>query len=423
MSLTAWWLTAGFAVMMALGVPFVFAIGLSVVAVLISVGIPDVLLPQTMIASTQSFSLLGIPFFMLAGELMSAGGLSRRLIAVADVLVRHLPGGMGHVTIVAAVIFAAISGSAPATTAAIGAIMIPAMVQRGYDAGYATALSVSAGVLAPLIPPSIAFVIWGVIAEQSIAKLFASGVIPGLVMAIALMGVVMGRARYDRLPVSPRATWSEVRAALSGGKWALLAPVIVLGGIYAGVFTPTEAAAVACFYSLGVGMWIEKRIGWTDLPRLFLAAMKVSAIVMAIIAVSGGFGVLVAQEQLAIKLANALSQTFEQKWLMLLVLNLGFFLLAAVMDEIAIMVILGPMLIAIANKFGIDPIHFGAIIVTNVSIGMAAPPIGYCLFVGMAISGLSLSRVSRAIWPMVLAMLVVLMLTTYVPAFSLFFHR
>ena len=423
MSITAWWLTAGFALMMALGVPFVFAIGLCVVAVLISVDIPNVLLPQTMIASTQSFSLLGIPFFMLAGELMSAGGLSKRLIAVADVMVRHLPGGMGHVTIVAAVIFAAISGSAPATTAAIGAIMIPAMVQRGYDAGYATALSVSAGVLAPLIPPSIAFVIWGVIAEQSIAKLFASGVVPGLVMAVALMVVVVLRARHDRLPLQPRATRSEVMQALQGGKWALLAPVIVLGGIYAGVFTPTEAAAVACFYSLAVGMWIEKRIRWSDLPQLFLAAMKVSAIVMAIIAVSGGFGVLVAQEQLAMKLADYLSQTFEQKWLMLLVLNLGFFLLAAVMDEIAIMVILGPMLIAIANKFGIDPIHFGAIIVTNVSIGMAAPPIGYCLFVGMAISGLSLAKVSKAIWPMVAAMLVVLMLTTYVPSFSLFFQR
>ena len=180
---------------------------------------------------------------------------------------------------------------------------------------------------------------------------------------------------------------------------------------------------MACFYSLAVGMWVEKRIRIVDLPQLFLSAMKVSAIVMAFIAVSGGFGVLVAQVQLAMKLAQYLSQTFEQKWLMLLVLNLGFFLLAAVMDEIAIMVILGPMLIAIANQFAIDPIHFGAIIVTNVSIGMAAPPIGYCLFVGMAISGLPLGRVSKAIWPMVLAMLVVLMLTTYVPAFSLFFHR
>jgi C4-dicarboxylate transporter DctM subunit len=203
----------------------------------------------------------------------------------------------------------------------------------------------------------------------------------------------------------------------------LLAPLIVLGGIYAGVFTPTEAAAVACFYSLAVGLWIERRIRWSDLPRIILAAMKISAIVMAIIAVSGGFGVLVAQEQLATKMATFLGDNIQQKWVMLLLLNVAFFLLAAVMDEIAIMVILGPMLIAIGNKFGIDPIHFGAIIVTNVSIGMAAPPIGYCLFVGMAISGLSLARVAKAIWPMVLAMLVVLMLTTYVPGFSLAFQK
>ena len=423
MSITAWILTAGFGLMMALGVPFVFAIGLSVVAVLIAVDIPDVLLAQTLISSTQSFSLLGIPFFMLAGELMTAGGLSKRLISVADVFVRHLPGGMGHVTILAAVIFAAISGSAPATTAAIGAIMIPAMIERGYDAGYATALSVSAGVLAPLIPPSIAFVIWGVIAEQSIAKLFLSGVVPGLVMAAALVVVVALRAHRDQLPSLPRASAAEVRQALRDGKWALMAPLIVLGGIYAGVFTPTEAAAVACFYSLVVGLWIERRLKPADLPRLILSAMKVSAIVMAIIAVSGGFGVLVAQEQLAMKLSGYLSDNIQQKWLMLLLLNVAFFLLAAVMDEIAIMVILGPMLIAIANRFNIDPIHFGAIIVTNVSIGMAAPPIGYCLFVGMAISGLSLSRISRAIWPMVLAMLAVLMLTTYIPGFSLAFQR
>ncbi len=419
MSVTSWILTAGFAVLLALGVPFVFAIGLAVVAALVVADIPAVLLPQTMIASTQSFSLLAIPFFMLAGELMTAGGLSRRLVAVADVLVRHLPGGMGHVTIVAAIIFAAISGSAPATTAAIAAIMIPAMVERGYDKGYATALSVSAGVLAPLIPPSIAFVIWGVIAEQSIAKLFLSGVVPGLMMATALAVVVLIRAAHDRLPRLPRASLPEIGRALADGKWALLAPVIVLGGIYAGIFTPTEAAAVACFYSLVVGVFVEKSIRPGDLPRIVLAAMKISAIVMAIIAVSGGFGILVAQEQVAIKLAAFLGDNIQEKWLMLLLLNVAFFLLAAVMDEIAIMVILGPMLIAIANRFGVDPIHFGAIIVTNVSIGMAMPPIGYCLFVGMAISGLSLGRISRAIWPMVLAMLVVLLLTTYVPGFSL----
>jgi C4-dicarboxylate transporter DctM subunit len=375
-----------------------------------------------MVAGTQSFSLLAIPFFMLAGELMTAGGLSARLVKVADVFVRHLTGGLGHVTVVAATVFAAISGSAPATTAAIGAIMIPAMAARGYDKGFATALAVSAGILAPLIPPSIAFVIWGVIAEQSISRLFSAGIIPGLIMAFGLSVVCWLHARRNKIPVQKRASLSEIRSALRDGIWALLAPAIVLGGIYGGVFTPTEAAVVSCVYAILVGMFIEKRLKIADIGPIVWRSLKITSIVMAIIMFSTGFGILIAQEQLAPKLATWLSANIEQKWIMLLVLNIAFFLLAAVMDEIAIMVVLGPLLIAIANSFQIDPIHFGTIIVTNVAIGMAAPPIGYCLFVGMAISGLKLSEVASKIWPFVSIMLVVLMLVTYVPGFSLAFQ-
>jgi tripartite ATP-independent transporter DctM subunit len=419
MSTTAWILTAGFGALVLLGMPFAFAIAVCVIAVILSVGIEPMLLPQTMVAGTQSFSLLAIPAFMLAGELMTAGGLSQRLVRVADVFVRHLPGGMGLVVVLAALVFAAVSGSAPATTAAIGAVMIPAMADRGYSKAYATALVVSAGVLAPLIPPSIAFVIWGVIAEQSIAKLFLSGVLPGLLMAFGMMVIVVVQAVRSKHPREMRATWSEVKAALREGIWALLAPVVVLGGIYRGAFTPTEAAVVACLYALFVGVVIERRLQLRELPKVMSSAMAISAIVMAIIAVSNGFGFLVAQEQLATKLAGWLALHFHEKWTMLLALNIGFFLLAAVMDEIAIMVILGPMLISIANQFGVDPIHFGAMVVTNVAIGMAAPPIGYCLFVGMAISGLKLWPVARAIMPFVLMMVVVLLLVTYVPAFAL----
>jgi C4-dicarboxylate transporter, DctM subunit len=412
-------LSLGFAVLVILGVPFAFAIALCVLAVILNSGIEPMLLPQTLIAGTQSFSLLAIPFFMLAGELMSAGGLSQRLVRVADVFVRHLPGGMGHVTVVAALVFAAVSGSAPATTAAIGTVMIPAMAERGYSKAYATALTVSAGILAPLIPPSIAFVIWGVIAEQSISKLFLSGVLPGLLMAAGMMLIVTYQALKERRPREVRATLSEIKSALKEGIWALLAPVVILGGIYGGAFTPTEAAVVACIYALFVGLVIEKRLKLAELPAVFARAMSVSAIVMAIVAVSSGFGFLVAQEQMATKMAAWLGYHIHEKWLMLFILNLGFFLLAAVMDEIAIMVILGPMLIAIANQFQVDPIHFGAMIVTNVAIGMAAPPIGYCLFVGMAISGMKLYPVARAIMPFVAMMLVVLMLVTYVPGFAL----
>ena len=422
MSSTAWLLSAGFGVLMLLGVPFAFGIGIVVAVSLLVSGIEPMLMPQSMVAGTQSFSLLAIPFFMLAGELMTAGGLSARLVKVADVFVRHLTGGLGHVTVVAATVFAAISGSAPATTAAIGAIMIPAMAARGYDKGFATALAVSAGILAPLIPPSIAFVIWGVIAEQSISRLFSAGIIPGLIMAFGLSAVCWWHARRNKIPVQKRASLSEIRSALRDGIWALLAPAIVLGGIYGGVFTPTEAAVVSCVYAILVGMFIEKRLKIADIGPIVWRSLKITSIVMAIIMFSTGFGILIAQEQLAPKLAAWLSANIEQKWIMLLVLNIAFFLLAAVMDEIAIMVVLGPLLIAIANSFQIDPIHFGTIIVTNVAIGMAAPPIGYCLFVGMAISGLKLGDVASKIWPFVGIMLVVLMLVTYVPGFSLAFQ-
>ncbi|MDB5412333.1 MAG: C4-dicarboxylate transport system [Rubritepida sp.] len=411
-------LTAGFAGLVIFAVPFAIAIALVTLGSLVVADIEPAFLAQQLVAGSQSFSLLAIPLFMLAGEIMSRGGLSQRLVEVASTLVRHRTGGLAIVTVLAALVFSAISGSAPATTAAIGAIMIPAMVKAGYDKAFSVSLAVSAGVLGPLIPPSIAFVIWGIVAEQSIGRLFLSGVIPGFAIAAGLIILCWFHARKHKVPRQPAASWAEVRQAVADGKWALFSPVFVLGGIYGGVFTPTEAAAMSCVYALVVGV-LERRLSWADMPGLFLRSARTSAMVTAIIAVSTGFGVLVAQERIAVDFATWMADSLGQKWLALAALNLAFFLLAAVMDEIAIMVVLGPMLIAIGNRFGVDPVHFGAIIVTNVSIGMAAPPIGYCLFVGMAISGLSLARISRAIWPQIIIMLIVLMLTTYIPGFAL----
>jgi C4-dicarboxylate transporter DctM subunit len=419
MSATTLLLTAGFASLVVLGVPFTIAIGAVVLLVLTVADIEPAFLAQQLVAGSQSFSLLAIPLFMLAGELMTAGGLSQRLVNVASVLVRHRTGGLAMVAVLAALVFSAISGSAPATTAAIGAIMIPALVKAGYDKAFAAAIAVSAGVLGPLIPPSIAFVIWGIVAEQSISKLFLSGIVPGLAIAAGLLVVCWVHARRNRVPKQDKAGWPETREAFARGKWALLSPLVVLGGIYGGIFTPTEAAGVSCIYAVVIGLLVERQMSLRELPAIILRAVRTSAIVTAIIAVSAGFGVLIAQEQIATGFATWLASTVSEKWIALAGLNIAFFLLAAVLDEIAIMVILGPMLIAIATKFGVDPIHFGAIIVTNVAIGMAAPPIGYCLFVGMAISGLSLTQISRAIWPHILIMLVVLFLTTYIPQFAL----
>jgi tripartite ATP-independent transporter DctM subunit len=423
MSATAIVLVAVFAGLCCVSVPFAIAIGLATMAVVLVADMEPAFFAQQIVAGSQSFSLLAIPLFMLAGELMTAGGLSGRLVHAAGVLVRHRTGGLAMVTVIAAAVFSAISGSAPATTAAMGSIMIPAMTRAGYDKAFAAALAVSAGVLGPLIPPSIAFVIWGVIAEQSIGRLFLSGVVPGLAIAAGLLVVCYVHARREKVPREARATWAEARQAFRDAKWALMSPVIVLGGIYGGVFTPTEAAGVSCLYAVLVGLLVEKQLTLRGLPELFLRAVRTSAMVTAIVAVSTGFGVLVAQDQIATKFAAWLAASVDERWIALAGLNIAFFLLAAVMDEIAIMVIFGPLLIAIATRFGVDPIHFGAIIVTNVSIGMAAPPIGYCLFIGMAISGLSLGAISRRIWPMILVMLIVLFLTTYIPQFALFLAR
>lgn len=422
MTLTTVLLTAGFGALVIAGVPFALAIAVSIIGAVTVADMEPAFFAQQLVAGSQSFSLLAIPLFMLAGELMSAGGLSERLIDVANVLVRDRTGGLAMVTVLSALVFSAISGSAPATTAAIGAILIPAMAAAGYDRAFAASIAVSSGVLAPLIPPSIAFVIWGVIAEQSIARLFLSGIVPGLAIAAGLLAVCYVHARRNGVPRLVRATRSEVRQAFKRGKWALLSPVLVLGGIYGGIFTPTEAAAMGCVYALAIGMFVEHRLKLAMLPELLLRSARMSALVTAIIAVSAGFGVLVAQERIAVDLAAWLAQNVHERWVALAALNIVFFLLAAVMDEIAIMVILGPLIIAIGNRFGVDAIHLGAMIVTNVAIGMAAPPIGYCLFVGMAISKLSLGRIARVIWPQILIMLVVLFLTTYVPQFALIFQ-
>lgn len=422
MSIVSLLLTAGFGTLVLVGVPFAIAIASITAICLFIIDLSPALLAQQIIAGSQSFSLLAIPLFMLAGELMTAGGLSQRLIDAAGVLVRHMHGGLAMVAVLSALVFSAISGSAPATTAAIGAILIPAMAKAGYDKAFAASITVSAGVLGPLIPPSIAFVIWGIVAEQSIGRLFLSGIGPGIAIAAGLLVVCYVHAKKNKVPRLARANRAEVLQAFGRAKWALLSPVFVLGGIYGGVFTPTEAAAMSCVYAIIIGLFVERQLTLKELPQLVLRSARTSALVTSIIAVSAAFGVLIAQEQIAVGFATWLADQVQQKWIALAGLNMAFFLLAAVMDEIAIMVILGPVLIAIATKFGVDPIHFGAMIVTNVAIGMAAPPIGYCLFVGMAISGLSLGRIARAIWPQIIIMLVVLFFTTYVPGFALMFQ-
>lgn len=420
MSETGWILSVGFAALVVLGMPIAFCLGIAALAALYVADIDIIVLAQKLVAGSQSFTLLAVPCFILAGELMRVGGLSRRLVRIAETMVQHLTGGLGMVTVLSATFFAAISGSAPATTAAIGNIMIPEMAKRGYRRDFSAALASAAGPIGQMIPPSIPMVIWGVIAEESITKLFLAGVIPGLLTCVGLMAVcyfsarAMGVSRETR-----RATFAEMLEALRDGKWALLAPVIILGGIYGGVFTPTEAGAVGVAYGLLAGMLLHRELKLRDLPGLFRRAMETTAMVMFIIASAAAFGWLVALEQLPETIANALLSVSSNPIVILLMLNLLLLLIGAIMDNLAAMIILGGVLISIAQQIGIDPIHFGALVVINFAIGMVTPPFGYSLFVGAAISGLSIEAIAKALWPMLLVQFLVLMAVTYIPAVTL----
>jgi C4-dicarboxylate transporter DctM subunit len=269
MSGTVLVLTLGLPLMILMRVPLAFALGLSTIAALWMADIDSMIFAQRMVSGTQSFSLLAIPFFILAGDLMTAGGISRRLVGFADVLVRHCTGGLGMVTVLAAAFFAALSGSAPATTAAIGSIMIPEMEKRGYSRAFATALAVAGGIIGPMLPPSIPMVVWGVMSETSISQLFLAGIVPGLLLAAGLMALSWNHARHNKIPTQPRATRAEVWQAFNAAKWALTGPVIVLGGIYGGIVTPTEAAIVAAVFALvlGFGFYRELTLKTDDHPR------------------------------------------------------------------------------------------------------------------------------------------------------------
>ncbi|NDV87687.1 TRAP transporter large permease subunit [Aurantimonas aggregata] len=424
MTATAWALLLVFAGGLFTGVPIAIAIGLAAVAGIYMADFPWVILSQRIIAGTQVFSLLAIPGFVLTGDLMMHGGLSRRLVAVGQALVRHITGGLGMVTVISATFFAAISGSAPATTAAIGGIMIPEMEKRGWRRDFSASLATASGPIGQMIPPSIPMIIWGVVAEQSIGKLFLAGIIPGILIACGLMGVCYVTARRSNIMSNePRATWKELRSALNQGKWSLAAPVVILGGIYGGVFTPTEAAAIGVVYALLVGLFIHRELNYRDLPSIVKRSMRTTTIVCFIIATAAAFGWLITVEQLPNTIAQIVLGVSDNPIIILLMMNLCLLFIGAVMDNIAAMIILGGILTAMGASLGLDPTHLGAIVVINLAIGMATPPFGYSLFVGSAISGVPIETMTKTLWPMLLVMFFVLGLVTYIPWITLAIPR
>jgi len=401
---------------MALGMPIAFALMVSSLAMMAWMDIFNAqILAQNMLSGADSFPLMAIPFFVLAGELMNAGGISRRIVAVAGAWVGHFKGGLGYVAIFACVIMASLSGSAIADTAAVAALLIPMMRKAGYDMPRASGLIASGGIIAPIIPPSIGFVMFGVVGNVSITSLFIAGIVPGLLMALALVGTWMYQARRDNMPRGEKVPMRERWSATFAGIWALLLPVLIVGGLKGGYFTPTEAAVVAVFYALFVGFVVYRELRVSQLYALLLAAGKTSAVVMFLVAAAQVTAWLIAAASIPMVVADMLQPLVDSPTLLLIVIMLLVIVVGTALDFAPTILILVPVLMPVVRMAGIDPVYFGVLFIMNNAIGLITPPVGTVLNVVCGVSRVRLESVILAVSPYLLAQLGVLFLLVFFP--------
>lgn len=432
----AWLLFGIFFLLLFLNVP----IGISIAAaaaviLLISNGFSSLsLLPDIMYASISKFTLLAIPFFILAGVIMEYAGVSKRLIKFADALVGHLKGGIALVTVLTAMLFAAISGSGPATVAAIGTILIPALVKNGYPKSLASGLVASSGSMGVVIPPSITFIIFAVIAGDklnvSIGRLFIAGIIPGILLGIGFfIAAMIAMSRREKkglaageqgqeLPERTKASMKEKVRAFLDAFWGLLLPVIILGGIYSGVFTATEAAVVAVFYGLFIGFFVYKEIKLRDMSKILVESATTTAVIMLIIGAASVFAYIITIENFARTFSETMLAITDSKIGILLLINILLLIAGMFLEAISAFYLFTPILIPIILQFNIDPTVFGVFMVVNLAIGLFTPPVGVNLYVASGIARISLQEISRGVVPFVISALIVLMLVTYIPVIS-----
>ena len=400
-----------------IGIPIAFGLGLAALGSILAWGQVSLwLLPQRMFTGVDSFVFMAIPFFILAGELMTTSGILDRLVKFTDALVGHIRGGLAHVNIVASMIFAGISGSAVADAAALGAVLIPSMTKE-YDVDFGSGVCAGASTIGPIIPPSIPMVVYALAAGSvSIAGLFLAGVIPGVLMGLGMMAIAYVIARRRRYPVRPHAL--PLREMLIRS-WhvipALLMPVIIVGGILGGIFTATEAAAVAVAYAILVGFFVTKELKWEHIPPALVRSGVTTSVVFMLIATSNAVSWILTTQQVPRLVANFLKAVAPSQWMFLLIVNIFLLIVGCLMDLSAAMIMLVPILAPIATTYGVNPLHFGFIVVLNLVIGLLTPPVGVCLFVVTGIAQISLERVVRAVWPFLLWQVAVLLLVTYVP--------
>ena len=413
-------LSFALAILCIMNVPIAICLGAaSFLALYIDGSVPLLLLVQRMFTGTDSFTLLAIPLFMIAGRLMEWGGISKRLIDLSMNVVGGMYGGLANVSILACMFFAAISGSAPATVVAIGSIMVPAMLKEGYGKAFSVAILAAAGIIGVIIPPSILFVSYGVSIGASIGKLYIAGIIPGVIMGLSLMLFCYIVSRINGWKSSVKPTFRGFLSSLKKSIWGLLMPIIILGGIYGGIFTPTESAAVACIYSLFVGFFVYKELNVKNTYISFYEAGTTSAMVLLIIATATAMGWILTTEQVPLRIAEALSSLAQSRYSLLLFLNIMLLVTGCLMEPNAAIIILGPIFLPLLQQANIDLIHFGVVMVVNMAIGMLTPPLGVNLFVAQSLQkDIPIKSIISAVTPMIIVLLVNLMLFTYIPAIS-----
>jgi len=406
--------------LMLLGVPVAFALAGGGLLYMLDNGIPLIAYPQRMFLGSDSFPLLALPFFVLAGNLMNAGGITRRLVNLAQTMVGHITGGLAHVDIATNMLLAGLSGSAVADTAATGAILIPEMKGRGYSGEFAAAVTASAGTIGPIIPPSIPFVILGSIAGISVGRLFLGGVIPGILMGLYMMVVAYIIAKRRNYPRETAFSVHRFLAALRESVLALISPLIIIGGILTGYFTPTESGAIACVYAFVVCMWWYRELRLADIPKLIQQTVKTSCSIMIIIAASALVGWVISREQIPQLLVRYTLGLSSDRFTILTLLIIVLLVLGCFLEGTSIMILITPVLLPIMTRLGVDLTHFGVILVLCLMIGQNTPPVGVGMYVACAIGKVSMMGFFREVWPFLLAVLILVFMILFFPPLVLF---
>jgi len=408
-----------FLALLTIGIPIAFVLGVTSLFYLIRINLPLVLIPQRIYIGLESFLIIAVPLFILAGRIMNESGITPRIVKLSSLVIGNIRGGLAYIVVMGSMLFAGITGVGSADTSAIGSIMIPAMEREGYKKDFAAAICAASGIIGPIIPPSVVMVIYGSMANASIAKLFLGGLIPGILLGISIMVVAYYYTRKYNLPKSSLGLPKSLREYIEG-ILSLLMPFIIIGGILSGVFTPTEAAAFSVFYALILGIFVTKELKLNALPKILLESGITSAGILMIIGCAALFGWILASEAIPEKIGQFILSITDNKYFILLLINFFLLFLGTFMETLAAVILTLPMLLPIITKINMDPVHFGIIMAVNLSVGLITPPLGICTFVASSIAKISLERISKALIPFIIVTMIIVFIITYFPKMVLF---